>query len=56
MAKLIEDYYKQELDVIESRLNIYNEYGYSPELKPLVDALYEARDKLKAECNKFITQ
>lgn len=53
MTKLIKDYYKQELNVIESRLNIYTEYGYSSELEPLVDALIEARNKIKAEYKKI---
>lgn len=46
------DYVREELQIIEARLRSYTEYGYSPHLEPIVDVLYEFRDKMKELLNE----
>ena len=40
------DYINEELNVINTRLKAYTEYGYSVELDPLVNILVDCMDKL----------
>lgn len=42
----IKEHYEAELTTINARLKHYTEWGYSPELRPIVVALKECRDKL----------
>lgn len=42
------DYIREELDVINERLNEFTKYGYASFLSPLVDTMCEYEKKLKA--------
>lgn len=42
----IKDYYDAEILRVQERISAYCEYGYSPELEPIVKALKELENKL----------
>lgn len=46
MAKEVKDYIREELNVIESRIRNYTEYGYSDVLDDVVSVLVETKVKL----------
>lgn len=56
MRKDTTDYYKEEMDKIDTMLRHYTEWGYSTELNPLVDALQECYSKLKAEYKRLMLE
>ena len=48
MAREALDYIQEELEVINKRLGVFFEFGYSPEeLGPLVDVMCEYKRKLE---------
>lgn len=49
----LKDYYIAELSEIGRRLEAYMDYGYSPELEPIVKALKTCYDTLKKEFAKI---
>ena len=49
----LKDYYIAELSAIRKRLDAYTEYGYSPELEPIVNALKKCYETLKEEYRKL---
>lgn len=49
----IKDYYLAEMTAIKSRLDAYTDYGYTPELEPIVKALKKCYDSIKAEYQKI---
>lgn len=54
MAKRdIVDYYKRDIEKISHMLKEYTDYGYSPELAPLVEALSTCRKTLQEECDRI---
>ena len=53
MAKNIIDYYKEDMDRVDAMLREYTQYGYSPELHPIVEALSECYEKIKAEYKRL---
>lgn len=46
--KTLKDYVAEELHIVEERLRHYTEYGYSPFLEPVVDALRKCKAELEA--------
>lgn len=52
-TKSIKSYYQEEFEVIKSRLRYYTQYGFSPELEPLVKALETAFNEIKRELDKI---
>ncbi len=52
--KSIRQYYEEELAVIRGRLGFYTEWGYSPELEPLVKALEGAEEAIVRAMPKTI--
>lgn len=46
--KTLKDYAAEELRIVEERLRNYTEYGYSPFLEPVVDALRKCQRELKS--------
>ena len=51
--KTIKQYYLEELNVIRERRKSFTEWGYAPELIPLVDILCEAEGAIKKELEKM---
>ena len=49
----LEDYYKAELVAIQQRINAYTDYGYAPELEPIVKALKKCYVEIKNEYLKI---
>ena len=44
--KTIKEHYDEEIAIISACLGHYTEFGYTPELQPIVDALKECKEKL----------
>lgn len=49
----LKDYYLAEMTAIKSRLDAYTDYGYTPELEPIVKALKKCYETLKEEYRKI---
>lgn len=47
MAKEVIDYVRDELSSVKRRLKEFTDYGYSPELEPLVDEMCKYKQKLE---------
>ena len=46
IMKTIKEHYDEEIAIISACLGHYTEFGYTPELQPIVDALKECKEKL----------
>jgi len=51
--KTVTDYAKEELDVLSERYKNYTEWGFSPDLQPVVDILHDAKSKMNDLYNKL---
>lgn len=56
MTKEIEEYYWEAIDNLEEMIEPYREYGYSPELRPLVKALEKAKAELTDQLTSITQQ